>query len=129
MTTESKTPDRYRHPSGVECWQISCHLPHPLASAFEYVWRHRQKGGVEDLQKALRWLELEENRRRIEWAGRAGGDAWQLMRNASRFETGGKMRACCKIFNVADCIDVEEFDDAMESARKAIKSLIEEYEQ
>lgn len=81
------------------------------------------------MQKALRWLELEENRRRIEWAGRAGGDAWQLMRNASRFETGGKMRACCKIFNVADCIDVEEFDDAMESARKAIKSLIEEYEQ
>lgn len=49
-------PDHYQHPSGIECVDISRHLPHALASAFEYVWRWRHKNGVEDLRKAAWWL-------------------------------------------------------------------------
>lgn len=57
-------PSRYTHPSGVECWQISSHLPHPLGAAFEYVWRYRDKGApVDDLRKALQWLQFERVRR------------------------------------------------------------------
>lgn len=64
-----ESPERYRHPSGIECWQISQHLPHPLASAFEYVWRYREKGGLEDLRKAARWLRIERERRRFSHIG------------------------------------------------------------
>lgn len=49
-------PQHYQHPSGIECIDISRHLPHALASALEYAWRHRHKNGVEDLRKAAWWL-------------------------------------------------------------------------
>lgn len=49
-------PTHYQHPSGIECVEISRHLPHALASAFEYVWHWRHKNGVEDLRKAAWWL-------------------------------------------------------------------------
>jgi len=66
MSDPVNAPAHYTsHPSGVECWQISAHLPHPLASAFEYVFRHRDKDQpVEDLRKAIKWLEFERLRRR-----------------------------------------------------------------
>lgn len=49
-------PKHYQRACGVECVEISRDLPHALASAFEYVWRWRAKGGVEDLRKAAWWL-------------------------------------------------------------------------
>lgn len=51
-------PNHY-HRDGVnfECVELSALLPHPIASAVEYVWRHRQKHGIEDLRKAAWWLE------------------------------------------------------------------------
>jgi hypothetical protein len=58
MSEAVNHPDHYRHPSGVECWQISCQMPHAMGSAFEYVWRHDSKGRAkEDLDKALWWLD------------------------------------------------------------------------
>lgn len=44
---------------------ISMHLPHPLASAFEYVARAGLKtpDGTDDCTKALSWLDIEEKRR------------------------------------------------------------------
>lgn len=60
-----QTPAHYRHPSGLEAIHISLHLPHPLASAFEYVWRAGKKeSAFDDLRKALEWLKAEGYRRR-----------------------------------------------------------------
>lgn len=50
------TPDYYKR-SGHECRELSAMYRHPIASAIEYVWRHKGKNGVEDLRKALDWLE------------------------------------------------------------------------
>lgn len=52
------TPDYYKR-SGHECRELSAFYFHPHASAIEYVWRHKGKGGVDDLRKALDWLEWE----------------------------------------------------------------------
>lgn len=50
------TPDYYMR-CGHECRELSANYPHPLASAIEYVWRHKGKNGVEDLYKAEDWLD------------------------------------------------------------------------
>lgn len=45
------------HPSGVECIEVAELLPFTLGNAFKYVFRHRQKGALEDLRKAHWYLE------------------------------------------------------------------------
>ena len=57
MTETINHPRHYQHASGIECWQLSAYMPHPLASALEYVWRYEAKNGVEDLKKARWWLQ------------------------------------------------------------------------
>lgn len=50
------TPDYYKR-CGHECRELSANYPHPIASAIEYVWRHKGKNGIKDLYKAKDWLE------------------------------------------------------------------------
>lgn len=55
-TDDPVSPSHYRsHPSGIECIEISRHLPSDLGQALQYVWRWDTKNGVEDLRKA-RWF-------------------------------------------------------------------------
>jgi len=55
-----KNPAHYtNHQSGVECWDISCHMSSSLAQAFQYIWRFDDKGGIQDLEKAVKWIEKE----------------------------------------------------------------------
>ena len=42
------------HPSGVECIEVAEHLPFCLGNAFKYLFRYRDKGGKQDIDKA-RW--------------------------------------------------------------------------
>jgi len=60
------TPSEVNHPAHytqyavggkpLECIDVleALDLPFHLANAFKYIWRHREKGGVKDLEKA-RW--------------------------------------------------------------------------
>jgi len=63
----SINPSHYRtHPSGVECIQITEHMGFNLGNAVKYIWRADLKhddGGMEDLTKALWYIEREINRR------------------------------------------------------------------
>lgn len=64
MTDLVNHPAHYtQHPSGVECIEISEHLPANLANAFKYLWRSGLKGGADDakrdLDKALFYLRRE----------------------------------------------------------------------
>lgn len=65
MTDMVNHPPHYTsHPAGVECIQISEHMPHNLGAAIGYIWRCDLKGEpVTDLEKAA-WHILREVERR-----------------------------------------------------------------
>lgn len=55
--------DMVRHPPhyqagrfGMQCIAYSRYMTFNAGNAFKYVWRHQEKGGVEDLEKALVYL-------------------------------------------------------------------------
>jgi len=51
------------HPSGVECITITEHMNFCLGNAMKYLWRADRKNGLEDLRKAIWYLEREVARR------------------------------------------------------------------
>lgn len=53
-----------KHPSGVECIQITEHMGFCLGNAVKYIWRADLKGNaIEDLEKAMWYIEREIHRR------------------------------------------------------------------
>lgn len=53
-------PSHYtQHPSGVECIQITEHMNFLLGNAMKYIWRNEGKNGVEDLKKAIWYINRE----------------------------------------------------------------------
>ncbi len=64
----NKPPHYRKHPSGVECIDITEHMDFCLGNATKYIWRAGLKGAneVEDLQKAIYYLN-----RKIELCGKA----------------------------------------------------------
>ena len=56
-------PSHYtRHPSGVECIQITRHMNFAIGSAIKYLWRHGLKNPSEtitDLEKAVFYIQDE----------------------------------------------------------------------
>lgn len=54
---------KHYHRDGIdfECVELSTAYPHPIASAVEYVFRHKAKNGVEDLRKAQWWIQYAQN--------------------------------------------------------------------
>lgn len=64
MSDAVNHPDHYvSHPSGIECITISEHMGFCLGNCIKYVWRADLKNGVEDLKKAVWYLEREIARR------------------------------------------------------------------
>lgn len=52
-------PTHYNsHPSGVECIEITKHYSFLIGNVIKYVWRHKEKNGIEDLRKARWYLDL-----------------------------------------------------------------------
>lgn len=51
------------HPSGIECIQITEHMNFCIGNAIKYLWRNDQKNGVEDLKKAIWYIEREIEKR------------------------------------------------------------------
>lgn len=47
------------HPSGIECIQITRHMNFNLGNAIKYIWRASEKNGVEDLKKAVWYIQDE----------------------------------------------------------------------
>lgn len=53
-------PKHYQsHPSGVECIQITEHMNFCLGNAIKYLWRSDHKNGMEDLKKAVWYIQRE----------------------------------------------------------------------
>jgi hypothetical protein len=51
------------HPSGIECIQITRHMSFNVGNAMKYLWRADLKNGIEDLQKAIWYLQDEVKKR------------------------------------------------------------------
>jgi len=68
MTDLVNDPPHYKaHPSGIECIQITEHMNFCLGNALKYIWRTDHKGAdIQDLEKALWYLQREIMRRRAE---------------------------------------------------------------
>lgn len=57
-------PKHYtNHPSGIECIEVTRHMGFNLGNAMKYIWRADLKNGVEDLEKAVWYLEDEIKKR------------------------------------------------------------------
>ena len=56
--SEVHNPQRY-NANNVECWDFIAKydLDYFVATAIKYVWRHKYKGGKQDLEKALEFLD------------------------------------------------------------------------
>jgi len=61
MSDKVNHPEHYRkHPSGIECIQVTEHMGFCLGNAIKYIWRAGHKGSVlEDLKKARWYLDRE----------------------------------------------------------------------
>lgn len=60
ITTDNVNhPQHYTHPSGIECIQVVEHMSFCLGSAIKYIWRYDRKNGVEDLRKAVWYINRE----------------------------------------------------------------------
>lgn len=46
----------------IECLSVVRHMSFNLGNVIKYVWRHEHKGGIEDLKKALFYLQDEINK-------------------------------------------------------------------
>jgi len=63
------------HPSGVECIQVTQHMNFCRGNAMKYIWRAGDKGNeVQDLQKAIWYLECEIKRIQTETTKQAAKD-------------------------------------------------------
>lgn len=64
-TSSTKTdvvnsPNHYTwHPTGIECRQIVEHFSYNIGSAIAYLWRHKHKNGRQDLEKAIKHIQME----------------------------------------------------------------------
>lgn len=57
MSDPVNHPRHYtEHPSGVECITITRHMNFNLGNAIKYIWRASLKNGIEDLRKAVWYL-------------------------------------------------------------------------
>ena len=60
MTDNVNHPKHYNlHPSGVECIQVTEHMNFNVGNAVKYLWRTDHKNGVEDLRKAVWYINRE----------------------------------------------------------------------
>lgn len=59
----NRPPHYLQHPSGVECIQITEHMGFSLGNAMKYLWRADYKNGVEDLKKAVWYINREIEKR------------------------------------------------------------------
>lgn len=60
MSDNVNHPPHYtKHPSGVECIQITEHMNFNCGNAMKYLWRSDHKNGLEDLKKARWYIDRE----------------------------------------------------------------------
>ena len=69
VNVHTKPPLHYNaHPSGVECIEVTRHLPFNLGNVVKYIWRaglKENESEIKDLEKSLDYLNDEINKRKL----------------------------------------------------------------
>ncbi len=69
VNVHTKPPTHYNvHPSGVECIEVTRHLPFNLGNVVKYIWRaglKENESEIKDLEKSLDYLNDEINKRKL----------------------------------------------------------------
>lgn len=69
VNVHTKPPAHYNaHPSGVECIEVTRHLPFNLGNVVKYIWRaglKENESEIKDLEKSLDYLNDEINKRKL----------------------------------------------------------------
>ena len=64
FTADKINPSHYKsHPSGIECIAVTRHMSFNIGNAIKYLWRCDLKNGIEDLKKAVWYIQDEINKR------------------------------------------------------------------
>lgn len=70
MNDNVNNPKHYNsHPSGIECIQVTEHMNFNVGNAVKYLWRTDHKNGLEDLKKAVWYINREIAKKEKENAG------------------------------------------------------------
>lgn len=61
VAEDAINPSHYRkHPSGIECIEVTRHMNFNVGNAIKYIWRHMDKGDpIENLKKAQWYIDDE----------------------------------------------------------------------
>jgi len=85
VNVHTKPPVHYNaHPSGVECIEITRHMPFNLGNVIKYLWRaglKENESEIKDLEKSLDYLNDEINKRKLA-LGLAPGYRWEPVPDA-----------------------------------------------
>lgn len=81
--TDNINPSHYRQHAH-ECIEFTQYLNFNLGNAFKYIWRHREKNGREDLEKAMWYLKRQ----------RDDAPKFKKLKNKRYFKLCGKLEAC-----------------------------------
>lgn len=81
--TDNINPKHYRQHAH-ECIEFTQYLNFNLGNAFKYIWRHKEKGRREDLEKALWHLRRQ----------RKDEPKFKKLKNKRYFKLCGKLEAC-----------------------------------
>ena len=121
----NQVPDYYKHPSGVECKDISKYLSCALGQAFQYVWRAGNKPDndlIQDLNKALDWIDIESTiePRHAAMVKNTPVNALALSQVLAH-ENGNKAKALSYIFYA----NILNRDENLAAAKAAIQRMID----
>lgn len=142
MTTHDPVnhPQHYTaHPSGIECLDVVRHLPYELGNVIKYCWLWQNKGGIEDLRKALTYLDYctTETRALVTQNATAKAQAIVASIVLRKEPEGTPLRAALEMLthpwdewtrNAWDESQRNPFDEWTHSARQAIEKTIQEQE-
>lgn len=136
MTTHDPVnhPTHYTaHPSGIECLDVVRHLPYELGNVIKYCWRWQAKGGVEDLRKALTYLNscTSETRRLVGQAVTCKAQAIVAQVVLRKEPKGTPLRAALELLTVAWSLtehDQSPFNEWTRNAHQTITQTIQKQE-
>ena len=125
--TDNINPSHYRQHAH-ECIEFTQHLNFNLGNAFKYIWRHKEKGGREDLEKAIWYLKRQRDDapKFMELKVKKYGDMYDKLCLID-FDKGTKDALCRILYAAADCTE-DDISWAIDCVKDLLKKMPSEME-
>ena len=125
--TNNINPSHYRQHAH-ECIEFTQHLNFNLGNAFKYIWRHKEKGGREDLEKAIWYLKRQRDDapKFMELEVKKYGDMYDKLCLID-FDMDTKYALCRILYAAADCKE-DDISWAIDCVKELLKKMPSETE-